>query len=401
METQLQRRSGSSDLHRPIGWSTVGWAVVMGAVSDAVLIAVLPAEGLGATMRAASPVAATLGFAAMAAVCTTICIRLQRADALSGAPVAVLVTLALAVVCAATVAGMASSLARVPRFAEFAVFCACAGACTAAVIIYLMSSHIVALRVSRLLTVVTLLLSFAAAAVLVWDLPLALFACSAVAFGLYCLQSMPNLVVRVPDRYLLEWRAYMSERWSVRMPIPAGGRVLTDADITADLLDFRIDYATGTALATFTGVSGFVMESFAVDVGSLYATVGYAVLGVSAALYLLLKPRASGRSRERYVMRCAGMAIACTLLVRLFAVLWSAPSQQFGGRGHLIALLAVIAVGVVGLAMGFAMIVQNAGLHSLVLSRIGDAVAMVSCSLIMPSAFFAAGCFELLRGAGW
>lgn len=77
---------------------------------------------------------------------------------------------------------------------------------------------------------VSLLLLLASTGTLMCSLDVRLLAGLVLAAAICCLQMLPNIVVHVPDRYLVQWRAYMTRRWTVRGGIPEEARVLTQVD---------------------------------------------------------------------------------------------------------------------------------------------------------------------------
>ena len=52
------------------------------------------------------------------------------------------------------------------------------------------------------------------AVALIHTLHVRLLAGFVLTVAVCCLQMLPNIVMHVPDRYLVEWRTYMTRRWT-------------------------------------------------------------------------------------------------------------------------------------------------------------------------------------------
>lgn len=205
---------------------------------------------------------------------------------------------------------------------------------------------------------VSLLLLLASTGTLMCSLDVRLLAGLVLAAAICCLQMLPNIVVHVPDRYLVQWRAYMTRRWTVRGGIPEEARVLTQVDIREDMQTFQARYATGF------------------------------VLTAALFLFLTLKPRRSGRPFERYCMRLSAVMVMAMACVRAWGFMTTENMRLFG----------VCAIGLIGVLLVYAIPVQKGGFHSLVLSRAGDALCFLSMMVTPVAAFFAAGALQYIRG---
>lgn len=240
---------------------------------------------------------------------------------------------------------------------------------------------------------VALPLALASAATVLFDLSVQLLAGMVVAASVCGIQMMPNIVVHVPDRYLVEWRTYMTRRWTVRGSIPEEARVLTRKDVRQDMDSFLAQYSTGFTLCVVLSVLGYAALAQWTDYHSLYDRIGFLVLSMLLMLFFELKPRQSGRPFEQYVMRAAGIAIP---------LLWVGHATQAIPEGEaMIPLICMVTFAALGLVLGFSMVVQHNGFHSLALSRIGDALCFISMMLIPAASFLAGGALEFLRSMSW
>lgn len=271
-----------------------------------------------------------------------------------------------------------------------AVFCmACTGGVDAAV----MSTRVAHPQLTgtvRVCMIVFLLVALGCAAAICLDVRPAILAAFGVAMGLWGVQMMANLIVRVPDRYLVQWRRYMTRRWTVRGSIPEDARMLTDDDVHEDMQRFLAQYTAGTICCTICVSLSFLALAASVDYTVVLDRIAFIVAGASIVLYLALKPRQSGRPFERFLMRGAAMA---SLMV--FVAYLPSAMPQLG----LQAPVTIIGVcGVVGLALGFGMISQSNGFYSLALSRIGDGCCFAALCFAPVAALLSAGLVEWLRG---
>lgn len=235
-----------------------------------------------------------------------------------------------------------------------------------------------------------LLVFVSVAIVFLFDLPAAVAAATMVALGVYGIQLMPNLVVHVPDRYLVQWRDYMTQRWTVRGAIPENARALSLSDVDKDMSRFLSRYDAGVTMCGICALAGYVMLIRDIDGSSPLVRIGMIALSVALIVFLELKPRQSGRVFERMMMRFLGLAV---LLMALMDMGTMVPAVHKADM-----LWPMLACVIVGLAMVVAILAQHGGFYSLLLSRIGDGLCVLSVLVLLPSAFFAAGGFELLRG---
>ena len=235
---------------------------------------------------------------------------------------------------------------------------------------------------------VSLLLLLASTGTLMCSLDVRLLAGLVLAAAICCLQMLPNIVVHVPDRYLVQWRAYMTRRWTVRGGIPEEARVLTQVDIREDMQTFQARYATGFVLCLALLVLPYAALVAFCDFHRMYDAVGFLVLTAALFLFLTLKPRRSGRPFERYCMRLSAVMVMAMACVRAWGFMTTENMRLFG----------VCAIGLIGVLLVYAIPVQKGGFHSLVLSRAGDALCFLSMMVTPVAAFFAAGALQYIRG---
>ena len=228
------------------------------------------------------------------------------------------------------------------------------------------------------------------AVALIHTLHVRLLAGFVLTVAVCCLQMLPNIVMHVPDRYLVEWRTYMTRRWTVRGGIPEKSRVLTRADVHDDMQTFLARYSTGFTICMMLMLLTYAIVADSCAFDQPYDRIGFLTLSAALFLFLTLKPRQSGRPFERYLMRLGGVTV---LLIWCMHMPHALPDW-----GQALPLACVLTVGALGLTMAFGMLAQHGGFHSLALSRIGDVLCFASMMCTPPATFFAVGALEFIRG---
>ncbi|WP_051920807.1 hypothetical protein [Bifidobacterium cuniculi] len=145
--------------------------------------------------------------------------------------------------------------------------------------------------VARANMVVGLLGTLASGATLLCDLSPALLAALVISVAICAMQLMPNLVVHVPDRYLVEWRTYMSTRWTVRGTIPQEARILRARDVQPDMDGFLASYDAGIVWCTCLVPLAYAGLAQWAPADTPWSRIGLLVLTVSLVCWLLLRPR--------------------------------------------------------------------------------------------------------------
>ena len=229
----------------------------------------------------------------------------------------------------------------------------------------------------------------ATAMVGVLNLPAVLMAAACSVAGLLFVQIQPSALVHVPDEYLLEWRRYMTQRWTVRGSIPTESRPLRDRDVNEDLDIALATMGEGTAVAVAFAVGGHAALCATMPaVPAPEELVGFAAYTLLAVLVLLLKPRTAGNPADRMLMRAAAVVIMAVAVARVGV------DAQWG---WLLPWLTVALVAV-GVLMALVMPALASTFHSILLSRVGDWLTTLGLALALPAAFFAAGAMDWIRG---
>lgn len=336
------------------------------------------------------PVGCIVGLGVLFFLCMVLSDALCVTAAMSANQSARFGMLGLSVLCAC---GVGVSLARLmvasdPILLELCMAAGCVTVNSSVLMGWLKDARV--LGAVSVLWALSIMVFLIAALTFVAGLHIVVVAAGMVALGVYGAQLMPNLVVHVPDRYLVQWRGYMTQRWTVRGTIPENARTLSLADIEHDMPRFLASYACGVVGCGLCALFGYTMLIWRADYASALVRAGIVALSVALVTFFVLKPRQSGRTFERMMMRFLGVAVLLMALMRLDVMI---PVMHGGNM-----FWAILACVVMGIAMTVAMLAQHSGFYSLLMSRIGDGLCSMAIVIVLPAAFLAAGGFELLRG---
>jgi hypothetical protein len=323
--------------------------------------------------------AAVLGIAAIAAAVVW-ALRFDHA----GAAPPIVMAAPLALVAAATAAMVPDGLESV---GQLRIAMGLLGAAVLALILAVSTSD--ASQRAGWATVSLLLLALAAVwgAALLLRMPVA--SAAAVTLGLVpiALRALPSTLVNVPDGMFIDYRHFMSNRWSVRGAIPDSPAVIAKADAERVVHASTARLLAGTLVLTGATIGAAPLAASGLTSGQPLAAVGSAVLFVCVALALLLTPRHTTGRALRWLPRVA----AITVVLAGVAVIAGA----LGPAGGLLAGASVFAAAVVTALVTLPL---SRGASSLVWSRVGDLVEWLAVALALPAALLAANSIELLRG---
>lgn len=366
------------------------WGLAVASVLGVCVVVIFCASVPFYTAQTWSIIAAAS--ALMMVICNIWCIQIDRHASSSSLAIGALVSGMLFAGCCALSASWYIPTSRRAVMSALCVCCAiaCDAACMASVI-----RDARLWGVARTSSIIACSTAFACAITILYSLHTSLLVGTVLAVSICAIQLMPNLVVHVPDRYGVEWRRYMKQRWTVRGGIPQESRVLRPRDIRRDMQEFLSSYATGVVWCVGLAVISCIVLLYEAEYSNIYSRIGVIVLCSSLIVWLVLKPRTSSRAFERYMMRAAALCIAAFAIIHIQKML-QLPALSATSYG------VIAGVCVLGACVMIAtMLAQQGGFYSLVLSRVGDAICFLALSLIPVSAFFAAGTLEWLRGLQW
>lgn len=238
-------------------------------------------------------------------------------------------------------------------------------------------------------TATVLLVSLAA----VWGLALLLrwspADAAAISLGLVPLglRALPSSLVNLPEGYFIDYKHFMTSRWTVRGAIPESVGVLRTERITAVVDDSSARLVAGTAVLSVVAAVMAPVAFLRPWSADPFVVSGGIALLVCVILALLLTPRHTTARILRWLPRAAAGAVF--LVAALQAALALGAGFQILGATALFAV-ALVAVAVV--------VPISRGSSSLIWSRFGDAFEWLAVALSLPAALLFADSLSLLRG---
>ncbi|MGX5694877.1 hypothetical protein ACWKWP_01655 [Agromyces soli] len=238
-------------------------------------------------------------------------------------------------------------------------------------------------------TVALLLLSLAG----VWGAALLLHmpipSAAAVTLGLVpiVLRALPSTLVNVPDGMFIDYRHFMSTRWSVRGAIPDSPAAIATADAERVVRASTARLTAGTLVLSLATVAAAPLAAPGLASAEPLTSIGTIALFICLVLALLLTPRHTTGRALRWLPRAAAIVVLLSGVAVLAGVV--------GPAGGLVAGASVFAIAVV---VAVASLPIGRGASSLVWSRVGDIVEWLAVALALPAALLAANSIELLRG---
>ncbi|MFT4258279.1 hypothetical protein [Microbacterium sp.] len=238
-------------------------------------------------------------------------------------------------------------------------------------------------------TATVLLVSLAA----VWGIALLLrwgqAEAAAVSLGLIplALRALPSSLVNLPEGYFIDYKHFMTSRWTVRGAIPESVGVLRPERIVAVVDDSSARLIAGTAVLSAVAAVLAPLAFLRDWPRDPLVTAGGIALLVCLGLSLLLTPRHTTSKILRWLPRAAAAVVFLTAGLRT--------AIGVGGDGQVLSAVALFLLGVVALAV---VIPVSRGVRSLAWSRIADAFEWLAVALALPAALLYADVLSLLRG---
>lgn len=212
---------------------------------------------------------------------------------------------------------------------------------------------------------------------------------AAISLGLVPLglRSLPSSLVNLPEGYFIDYKHFMTSRWTVRGAIPESVGLLRPERITAVVDDSSARLIAGTAVlsivaALMTPVA--FLRPWPSD--PLVVSGGIALL-VCSGLALLLTPRHTTSRILRWLPRAAAAIV--------FVVAGIQATVALGPGFQILGASVLFAVGLTAVAV---IIPISRGASSLIWSRFGDAFEWLAVALALPAALLYANALSLVRG---
>ena len=212
-------------------------------------------------------------------------------------------------------------------------------------------------------------------------------ASAAVSLGLVpvALRALPSTLLDVRPGYHIEYRHFLTSRWSVRGSIPdsPGAVEIGDVGELIEVSSSRLLVGT-VALCVVAAVSAPVAIGIFAGAGPL-ETGGAIALWAAVVLALATLPRHSGTTVTRWAPRIAAAIVAITAVPVLTAAL-----------GDFV-VLAAAGAATIAIALAAALVPIARGARSLGVSRVADIVEFLSTVIALPAGLLAAGAIEVVR----
>lgn len=214
-------------------------------------------------------------------------------------------------------------------------------------------------------------------------------AAAAISAGLVPLglRALPSSLVNLPEGHFIDYKHFMSSRWTVRGAVPESPGSVQTEHIVSVVDESSARLVAGT---TVLSVGAALMVPFAVlqpwPDDPFIISGGIALL-VCVELSLLLTPRHTTSRVLRWLPRGAAAVVLVAVAIKLSAAMLSG--------ALLLGALVLFAAGLIAVAV---VIPMSRGTSSLVWSRIGDAFEWIAVALALPAALLYSDALTLLRG---
>ncbi|KQR39521.1 hypothetical protein [Microbacterium sp. Leaf159] len=212
---------------------------------------------------------------------------------------------------------------------------------------------------------------------------------AAVSLGLVPLglRALPSSLVNLPEGYFIDYKHFMTSRWTVRGAIPESVGLLRPERITAVVDDSSARLIAGTAVLSLVAVLMTPLAFLREWPDDPIVVSGGIALLICVGLALLLTPRHTTSRILRWLPRVAAAVVFVVAGIQAAVAL---------GAGFQVLGAAVLFV--VGLTAVAVIIPISRGASSLVWSRFGDAFEWLAVALALPAALLYANALSLVRG---
>lgn len=224
---------------------------------------------------------------------------------------------------------------------------------------------------------------------------------AAICLGLtpLMLRALPSTLVNLPDGAFIDYRHFMSNRWTVRGAIPESSTVVDASGVRAVVADSWARLGSGTVVLSVVAVLCAPVVLMRTWNGDPFVVSGGIVLQICVVLSLLLVPRHTDSRLLRWAPRASVFIILVTAAVAVSVGTGPWFGNGAGGApgGSLLLVVASGMFVVAGVAVALVWPVSR-GARSLAWSRVGDAFEALAVALVLPAALLHADVLTLLRG---
>ena len=252
----------------------------------------------------------------------------------------------------------------------------------AALCIWLIDKSALSATLAAVWGAVSLLASF----VIMWDIPITMVAPLVMAVATIAVSTIPSFAFRIPETQLLDLSAVTTSAPAVRTPDVAPPTPITTSRVIRSVHD--AEQRGQLLLIVCCGVIAIVAFPAAqlLKDGD-WTTITGSIMMVSAFLALVLLPRSRRDRLGRVLPRVTALLLVIAALTAF------GTSQPLGAQAT--ALIIIIAAASLSI---LATVLAKAS-ESALLGRIADLTQGLSLFILLPTAVYAAGLFDLIRQA--
>lgn len=214
-------------------------------------------------------------------------------------------------------------------------------------------------------------------------------AAAAISAGIVplALRALPSSMVNLPEGYFIDYRHFMSSRWTVRGAIPESPGEVREETIRRVVADSSARLALGTGLLSLIVAVCLPIAVLGDWQDDPFVLAGGIALMSCLTLALLLTPRHTTSRVLRWMPRAAA-AVVVLCAAMCTSRLLGADALVLGAGGLFLCALAAVAIAVP----------VSRGASSLGLSRFGDFMEWLAVALSLPAALLFADVLDQVRG---
>ncbi|GAB3607788.1 hypothetical protein GCM10027413_31970 [Conyzicola nivalis] len=201
------------------------------------------------------------------------------------------------------------------------------------------------------------------------------------------LRYLPSTLVNVPEGHHIDYKHFMSSRWTVRGEVPESPDAIEPAEVRNAVDASSARLVTGVVLLSIIAAVSLPIAIAAPLPEGGFVFGGAIALVAALTIALLLSPRHYATPVLRWVPRAA-----CGVVVLVAAI---AVSTMFG---DLVVLVVAAGLLVTGIVAAVLLVPIGRGARSLAWSRLADVLEWLAVALSLPAGLLAADVLTAVRG---
>ena len=201
------------------------------------------------------------------------------------------------------------------------------------------------------------------------------------------LRFLPTTLVNVPEGFHIDYRHFMTSRWTVRGVIPESPGTVEMPYVRDVVASSTARLITGTVMIAAIAAVFLPFGTTRPANGNIFVQSGTIALIITVVIALVLAPRHSATPVLRWVPRAAAAVVVLLVAVGMSATI-----------GVVAIFVAAGSLLVIGLTTAIILVPIGRGARSLVWSRLGDFFESLAVAFAFPAALLAADVLTVLRG---